>query len=418
MGVQLPRSFLTLQPKSLWRLRAPISSGEVRRIERWLATARVFLAISALVTIWMDPGEVHYSIWAYGLLGFYIIHGVTIMLLLRFRQQSTLAFRLLVHGADVVWPALISVFATGQHNPFFLFFVFVMAAAAYRWGVWETVGTAAAALILLWAESLAFHLGFIQWVDGMLLRHGLPLLRVDLVEFEPKHLFMRSIYLMVLGLLLGYLAEQQKQLRAEKAVIARVLGRARVEAGLTGTLQDILSDLVTMYGAKQALVASQEANSRHVFVGEVRALNGTPTAFHWLEPTPEDRDTYLYLTAADACCVTRNSRGFAYVGLSADGTRIRELPLDFLQPLGQQLEFRRLTTISFLFGREWGGRIFLLDPELTTDPEEELHFCRSWCARSGPRFITCTCCAACGCAPARSNAPVLPANCTTAPCSR
>ena len=130
MGVQLSRSFLTLQPKSLWRLRAPISSGEVRRIERWLATARVFLAISALVTIWMDPGEVRYSFWAYGLLGFYIIHGVTIMLLLRFRQQSTLAFRLLVHGADVVWPALISAFAYGQHNPFFLFFVFVMAAAA------------------------------------------------------------------------------------------------------------------------------------------------------------------------------------------------------------------------------------------------------------------------------------------------
>jgi hypothetical protein len=42
----------------LWRLRAPFSPGEVRRTERWLATARVFLAISALVAIWLDPAEI------------------------------------------------------------------------------------------------------------------------------------------------------------------------------------------------------------------------------------------------------------------------------------------------------------------------------------------------------------------------
>src|SRR5258708_32759471 len=67
------------------------------------------------------------------------------MLLVPFRPQSTTAFRLVVHSADIVWPVLISMFATAQRGPFFLFFVFVMAAAAYRWGLWETVGTAGAA---------------------------------------------------------------------------------------------------------------------------------------------------------------------------------------------------------------------------------------------------------------------------------
>src|SRR5437016_13101676 len=57
------------------------------------------------------------------------------------------------------------------------------------------------------------------------------MLRVAPADFEPQRLFMRSMYLLVMGLLLGYLAEQQKQLRAEKAVVARVLGKARVEAG-------------------------------------------------------------------------------------------------------------------------------------------------------------------------------------------
>src|SRR5436853_4827707 len=180
--------------------------------------------------------------------------GVIVILLLRRRGQSTVSFRRLVHAADLLCPALISIFATGQANPFFLFFVFVLAAAAYRWGLWETVGTAAAAVCLLWGESLIFHTGFLEWADRVLLRRNLPLLQIDVGDFEPKRLFMRSAYLLVMGLLLGYLAEQQKQLRAEKAVIARILGKARVESGLTGTLQEIVGDLLIMYGATFALV--------------------------------------------------------------------------------------------------------------------------------------------------------------------
>jgi hypothetical protein len=95
--------------------------GEVRRVERWLATARLALAISALFAIWMDPA--HISWWAHWLLGIYIIHGTVVMFLLRFRKQSTPAFRSVVHAADLVWPALISAFATGTGNPFFLFFM-------------------------------------------------------------------------------------------------------------------------------------------------------------------------------------------------------------------------------------------------------------------------------------------------------
>src|SRR5262249_40928471 len=150
-----------------------------------------------------------------------------IMWLLRIRQESTSSFRVLVHSADVIWPALIAIFAAGQGNPFFLLFVFVLAAAAYRWGLWETIGTAALALAMLWMESLVFHLHIVN-ADVVSLGSHLPPLRVNAADFEPKALFMRSIYLLVLSLLLGYLAEQQKQLRSEKVVIARALSLARV----------------------------------------------------------------------------------------------------------------------------------------------------------------------------------------------
>jgi signal transduction histidine kinase len=363
--------------------------GEVRRTEVWLATARVLLAVSALVAIRIDP-EVRYSLWAYGLLAFYIAQGVVILMFLRKRQESTPNFRLLVHSADVIWPGLISIFATGQSNPFFLFFVFVLAGAAYRWGLWETVGSAVAAVLLLWIESFTLiHLHFIGWVNGFLSHHNLhlPPLQVSTTEFEPNQLFMRSVSLLVLGFLLGYLAEQQKQLRAEKAVIARTLGKARVEAGLTGTIEDIAGELLSMYGAKQLVIASQETSNYRVFVGELRRSSEGDTSFRWLDPSASDRETYLYESPAATCYARRSSRGagdFSLSGLDRAGGRVRDITPEFLGPLSKKYDFRSLMTVSFMFGREWSGRIILLDPSLTGETEEELRFLEELVRQVGP----------------------------------
>jgi signal transduction histidine kinase len=381
-------SFQALRHRFLWRQRAPIGPGEIRRIERWLATARVFLAISALVAIRMDPEEIRYSFWAYGLLAFYIAQGVIVILLLRRREESTVSFRRLVHAADIVWPALMSIFATGVANPFFLFFVFVLAAAAYRWGLWETVATAASAVSLLWLESLAFHLGFFHWVDELLLRAHLPRLGVQAAGFEPKRLFMLSIYLLVMGLLLGYLAEQQKQLRAEKAVIARVLGKVRVEAGLSGTLQEIVGELLVMYGAERALIASQESIGHRVYVGEMLLRNGEASFFRWLDPLPSDRETYLFDYVAETSYAWRNGRqgnqSYMLLGLDNLGQKLPSTSAAFLEGLAHQQQFNNLMMVSFVFGKEWWGRIFLLQPALTGEITEELRFLQELVRQVGP----------------------------------
>lgn len=359
--------------------------GEIRRTERWLASARVFLAISALVTVWMDPGEIRYSLWAYGLLAFYIAQGLNIIIFLRRRQQSTPSFRLLVHSADILWPALISVFAAGPSNPFFLFFVFVLAAAAYRWGLWETAGTAATAVLLLWLESISFHLGMARWLDRVFAAHHLPLLQIDIADFEPKRLFMRSIYLLVLGFLLGFLAEQQKQLRAEMAVIARAVGKARVETGVTGTLQEIAGEVLSTYGGKSLLIASQEGHSRRMFLGEVKQTK-TGMPFRWIEPSPSDEKTYLGELPAAVCYAQRSGpdHPFVLAGLDEAGGRISPANAEFFQRLARKHEFDSAVIASFVFGREWSGRIFLLDPTLTVSTEEGLHFLQELVRQTGP----------------------------------
>ena len=374
---------MPFRDRFLWRLRAPMSAGEVRRIERWLASARVFLAATALLAVQLDRESVRFSIWLLGLLAFYIAQGVIVIIFLRRREKSTPSFRVLLHIADVIWPAVISMFAVGSGNPFFLFFVFVLAAAAYRWGLWETVGTAAGGVILLWIESLCFGLGVMASLDHFFLRHGWPPLRLAPTYFAPKALFMRSISLMVLGFLLGYLAEQQKRLRAERIVITRTLGRARVEAGVSKTLQEICHELLTMYGAKRLLIASQDASERRVFIGEMQASE-EPSALHWLDSMENEREIYLAQSKATCAYLTREGNGLGLLALDAEGTRLENANTAFLDQLIQRYEFHSLMLVWFSFGQEWQGRIFLLDPAPSGEMVEELHFLQEFVSQVGP----------------------------------
>ena len=367
-----------------WRLRIPPDPGETRRIERWLATARLFLAVSALVAIQMDPTELGHSWAAYGLFVFYMANGVLILMLLRRREQSTAAFRLMVHAGDILWPAVISVFSEGPRAPFFLFFVFVLAAAAYRWGLWETLATAAAEVALLWAGSfvvLHSHLGH----GGTLPWPVFAGLHVNVPEFEPNRLFMQSVYLLVMGLLLGYLAEQQKHLRAEKAVVTGTLSRIRVEAGLTRTIEQIFGEALTMYGASGVIVASQESHSKRVFVGELNKDSGpAPSEFRWLESASRDAKIYLDDFPGSVCYAARDGDRWTTLALDDTGRKVPVEQVEQFSQLQQVRPFGGLIAVSFLFGREWRGRVFLFNPSWRGERQEELRFLLDLVRQVGP----------------------------------
>jgi len=375
-------SWLIPQNRDLWRFRAPLSADEIRRTERWLATARVALTVVALVTLWMEPARgVTYSGLLKWLLIVFLAHAVVVLLLLRARPRSTRAFRLVVHSIDILWPVLISMFAPAQGSPFFLFFVFVMVAAAYRWGLWETVGTAATAVALLWIEAYTLR-AVLERVTGLSIQ--LARFGVTIRQLEPQQLVMSSVYLLVLGFLLGSMAENQKKVRAERAVITRVLSSTRVEMGLTGTMQQILGEVMSIYGARRVLSASQEANSYRVFLAEMNRDDSGPQPLRWHEAIPDTERGYIFDSEAEAVYAARSPKGFNTVLLDRNGGRLREGNVQFLDSLGRAENFSAMASVAFLFGKEWHGRVFVFDPAMMGDPEEELRFLKEFAQQVGP----------------------------------
>jgi signal transduction histidine kinase len=363
--------------------RTATDPSEVRRTERWLATARVFLAVSALVAIRMDPTELGHSRAAYGLFVFYLANATLILMLLRRREASTPSFRFMVHAADIVWPAFISVFAEGPRSPFFLFFVFVLTAAAYRWGLWETLATAAAEVALLWMES--FGLLHAWTIRGERLPwHALAGLQINVTEFEPQRLFMLSVYLLVMGLLLGYLSQQQKRLRAEKAVVTSMLAKVRVEAGLTGTMQLMFQEILRIYGARYLMIASQEIHSQRSFLGELRNDKGFPSEFVWLESGMRHAKEYLEDFPGEVCYAAKQGDKWSLVALDDEGIQIASPSVVPVMRLNEQQSFQSLIAISFIFGTEWRGRIYLFDPVWQGDTQEQLRFLLDLRQQVGP----------------------------------
>jgi signal transduction histidine kinase len=367
-----------------WRLRVPPDPSEIRRNERWLATARVFLAVSTLVAIRLDPSELGHSWAAYGLFVFYLANGILILMLLRRRQQSTPAFRFFVHVGDIVWPALISLFAPAPRTPFFLFFFFVLAAAAYRWGVWETLSTAAAEVVLLWIENLTV-VHMMSLPGGSRAWSRFTGLRLNAQEFEPERLFMLSVYLLVMGLLLGYLAEQQRHLRAEKAVVNRILSRVRVEAGLNGTMQQIFHEILSMYNASRLLVASQESHSHRCFLGEVTvSATGVPSELRWLDSWPGDASSYLEGFPGEACYTSGDGKRLSVLAMDWDGDVLASPDTSGVRRFRELHSFQSLITLAFLFGEEWKGRVFLFNPSWRGEEQEELRFLLNLVRQVGP----------------------------------
>ena len=177
--------------------------------------------------------------------------------------------------------------------------VFVLAAAAYRWGLWETLMTAVASVSLLWLESLSFKEGIVQALHTLSLHHRMPAIEFNSVGIGARELFTESVYLIVMGLLLGYLAERQKKLSAEKDIAGRMLRLVRMDVGLGGSLSNIVVELLKLYGAKTALLASRESGSHRVLIGEVN-VNSVMPELRWADAGPQASEIYLRESAA-AC---------------------------------------------------------------------------------------------------------------------
>jgi signal transduction histidine kinase len=342
------------------------------RLEYVLAVARTFLTITGFLAIFFDPNEPHrLAQVTYAVLIGYAVYSTIVLMLVRRASAVSRTHIRLIHTLDILWVGVLTFVSDGPVSPFYLFFLFVALAAAYRWGLRETIGTVVVTVMVFLLQTAAAVAG--PW----------PQLLVG-AQFETDRTIFRVGYLLITGCLAVYLAEQDKWFRAEMAAIAEAVHQPRVELGLGGSVTALARMLVRMYEAAAVDVVIYEKDMDRALLWQVTDVSGDDTSRNAarIEMGPGQERVWLFEDGAStwqANDVAPGARVRARA-VQQGAWSLRSMMVQLPDGLPSRV-CHTMTVANLGLGAEWRGRIFLYDPRRTGAVERRLHFLESFASQ-------------------------------------
>ena len=335
-------------------------------MEHVLALSRLCLALMSLAAWVFRFGDqpARYQLGLTLLLA-YVATSVAFLLWLQIRwpgREPGRQFAIWAQVIDIGWPALICLSVETQNSLYFVLFLFAIIAAAFRWGFLETLATGlvSAALLLFQAVMVGRGLAILpRWVFA---------------PIDPSRLQLRCGFLIISGTLLGCLAETDKELGAEIGLANDLLAMARVGNRFSAVLQDILLEFAHVFRAEFVYEVVAQGSNGRAFKWEIASL--AKPEIRLKEIAPFDRWSALLSGYPHTFYMRRTARnGCSMTALDEEGRRLDrsqlkhyEMPISYADSL---------LVVGHEMGRDWNGRMVLVNPRVGPDREHELRFAQS-----------------------------------------
>ena len=363
-----------LTPRFLSRLRATGLQHEDSRVESVLAFSRVFLALTTLIA-WRVPASTapRYHLGLILLAG-YAVHSLVLLALLQKVGQPGRGLALWVQGSDILWPALLCLFTDPPNSVFLIFFLFAMIAAAFRWGFVETMATAeiSAALLLFQAASVAYGPSWLQ--------------RLLFTNVEPTRIIMRCGFLLMTGFLLGFLAETEKELRAEIALTNRLLSLARVGGRFATVLQEVMSEIGRIFGGRQVYEVVAQSGTGRIFRWDV-VLSRPPHAR--VQEIPSAQAASALMQGYPPTFYMQRNVASGRCSVAAIDEEGRRLDLPEFKRLGMPVpDAESVLVIGNEMGADWSGRFVVVNAHVGRRCERELRFAQNILRQVAPALYS------------------------------
>jgi signal transduction histidine kinase len=325
-------------------------------VNETLALGRLLAAVAALVTTGPPLSASIAGGFGVALLVAYVALAVGKLIDVRHRPPQSRVSDATMHIVDVAVAVAVaaSLEATGA---FLILSLYTLLAAGVRWGFAEALLTALTAVLLLSFSNVA--------ATPVRTASAKP------VNVEMQLLPARSLYVLIAGLLAGYLADREKRLRTEAVHIAALTRCADVRGGLKRSLGGTFAGIARLFGARRVVLVAWQPTSETLVIWDAAvAVGGTIEDLRGSKLDAREAPAYaLEPTVAAWHLVRRHaSKGdrFDIVAVDDAGQRMKDVSLNFSPALLSTIQpFDSLLSVPLHFaGQEWTGRLFLVDPAL------------------------------------------------------
>jgi len=327
---------------------------------------RAFLTVTGFVAIYLDPTEpARLRELTYAVLLAYALYSLGVLAFVHGSARLTSRHGHALHALDIVWTSALTFVSEGPVSPFFLFFLFVVLAAAYRWGFRETVATAVITVAVFLAETAIASVG--PWNRRLFAS----------IDLELNRTILRVAYLLLTGFLLGYLAEEEKQSQGEIAAVADATRLPRVDLGLGGSVTAVARGLSSMFEADSVVFVLHEYETRRVLLWELeRSADAADSVrTRCLELDPEQQSAWLFQDHGRAWHAAPGKNGGTVVRVTEPGVwPLKRLSVELPSAFLTARSFRTVTAVNMGLAREWQGRVYLFDALQTGGSDRSLHF--------------------------------------------
>lgn len=355
-------------PPRSWFTALRSTARSAARIERVLAVGRAFLTVTALIAIYLDPTEpTRLREVTYGVLLGYAVYSLGVLAHVNSTARITPVHGRTLHGFDMLWTAALTFVSEGPVSPFFLFFLFVVLAAAYRWAFRETVGTAVITVAIFLMETIVAAAG--PWNATWFAS----------IDFELNQTILRVAYLLLTGVLLGYLAEQDKQFRGELAAIAAAARQPHVNLGLGGSITSVAKALATTFAAESVSVVVRDLETRRTVLWQVDSPSSEnePPPIRRVELNPQQQAAWLFDDWGRVWYAASERRAGGTMAVRVtepDAWRLKRESVRLSAPFLDGRHFTSVTAVNIGLEHEWHARAYMFDMRDRSSLERQLHF--------------------------------------------
>jgi signal transduction histidine kinase len=363
-----------IAPRFLTRLRATGLQYENPRFEGVLGISRVFLGATSLIVDLTHPlAPDPYNQLLIFLLLVYCVESLGFLIWLALNPDPGRAFVIIMQVSDVFWPIMFCLFTDPPNSLVFVFFLFALMTTAFRFGMYETALTAVGSVLLLVFQETIVAYG----------PRGLS----QLLYTPPSisRLVLRCGFLLMTGFLLGYLAEREKELRAEIAFTNHLLSLARVGSPLSEVVTVISKNLASVFNGESVYEVIAQTNSRRLFRWDIGL--GKQSSYELREVSAGEHASGMMVDFPHTFYMERTSQGGVTIhaiddeGRAIDKSEISELKM----PVEGA---RSVLAVKLDVGREWSGRFVLVNCKLGWNRERELRIVQNALRQLSPALYS------------------------------